>query len=97
MRRRTVTNLAVHATSQMFPNRAFYLYTGALNKVFDQGEDFLTKGFNSIKRIGSGIQNAVNSLAGGVLGGLNRAHQEKKKAIDEAVLSEYSDNFLVIF
>ena len=68
------------------------LHPGGLNKVFDQGEDVLAQGFNSIKRIGSGIQNAVNSLAGGVLGGLNRAHQEKKKAIDEAILSEFSNH-----
>ena len=73
-----------------------YLYTGALNQLFDKGESFLAKGFDSIKRIGSGIQDAFNKFTSGALEGINRAHEEKKKTINDAIISEYSAYFLVV-
>merc|ERR1712224_796252 len=60
---------------------------GALNKLFDKGEGFLARGFDSIQRIGSGIQNAFNKFAGGAIEGINRAHEEKKKTINDAIIN----------
>ena len=73
-----------------------YLYIGALNKLFDTGEGFLARGFDSIQRIGSGIQNAFNKFAGGAIEGINRAHEEKKKTLNDAVISEYNGYCVVV-
>ena len=72
----------------MAPTTDIHLYTGALNQVFDQGEGFIAKGFDSLQRIGQGIQSGLNKLAGGVLGGIKRADEENRNTLNEAIVSE---------
>ena len=59
-----------------------------MNHVFDEGEDVLDQGLNSIQRIGSGLQHSGNALARGFLGGINGAHHEAMNTFQDAFLSE---------
>ena len=59
-----------------------------MNHVFDEGEDVLNQGLNSVQRIGSGIQHSGNALARGFLGGINGVHREGMNTFQDAFLSE---------
>ena len=58
------------------------------NKGFDTGEAVVGQGMNSIRRIGSGVQDSANELAQGVLGGINAAHNEAMDTFQDAILGE---------